>query len=310
MSCHPNQAWAKPEEIPGATLAAAPTTQPAVVNAAEMSEEMFEQPAAATVIPRGRMLHPQTMPSDWSATHSHGSLPLVRTASANASGELPAATQIGCRTCHNPHADRNTRSLLRTPDAAQPAKVCFECHNEAKSVDHSMHARTLLPPDQKNKLLCGPCHAVHAVDGSNKTKLWAAKQDPSGPTATEQRCLGCHDNQTAKRPELPKHPQVIFNLVSFASQANASAHASTLENGRISCNTCHVPHGREDLPTPPEGQTKAMRSAGKPMLRANVDRDTCATCHGDDASRMFLYFHEPERRRNVQPAKAPSDTQY
>jgi predicted CXXCH cytochrome family protein len=288
-----------------ATLAAAPTTQPALVTPVEMSEDMFDKPTTVTsAIPRGRMLHPQTMPSDWSANHSHGSLPLVRTAAINTSGQLPAATAIGCRTCHNPHADRGTRSLLRTPDASQPTKVCFECHKDQKSVDHSMHARTLLPPDKNNKLLCGPCHAVHAVEGSTKTKLWAAKQDTAAPTATEQRCLGCHDSQIARRPELPKHPQVIFGLVNFAS------HANSLENGRITCDTCHLPHGREDLPAPPPNQTKAMRSAGKPMLRANVDRDTCATCHGDDASRMFLYFHEPERRRNVAPARPPSELPY
>jgi predicted CXXCH cytochrome family protein len=326
MSCHPNQAWANPDAV---AANVSPTTQPVIAASSaappggQTEGELLLQEIsgdgqsavhgattqpAAVIFSRGAMLHPQTMPSYDVSRISTAGLPLVP-------GAAPGSSAIGCKTCHNPHAARTARSLLRSPDSATPAAVCFQCHDAAKSVEHSMHARAIMPQAQGSKLLCGPCHAVHAVDGSSRSKLWASHTDTSVSDSTEQRCLGCHDGKSAKRPFITVHPTAAMGLAKLAAAVSASASQPTTEpttaptttapvplpKEHITCETCHLPHGKPGLPEPSAGTTKSMLAASKPMLRSDVDRNVCATCHGADASRVFLYFHEPERRKHVKP---------
>jgi predicted CXXCH cytochrome family protein len=269
----------------------------------------------------GAMMHPQIMPTtrpnfdqaaDAIPTVGECTLPLVPAIGSQ------SRTRIGCETCHNPHAGRGERSLLRSPDPSRPEKVCFQCHASEATLDHSMHARNVLARSLGNvdsKLLCAPCHAVHAVEGSQKDKLWASRLDILAATPNEQRCLGCHDDQTAKRPSIPAHPSVVFGLLKWSATRPSSLPQYLPTERSIPCGVCHLPHGNKnsiDVPILAAGTSLSpeqlidLRGATKPMMRPSVAHDLCATCHGGDADRVFLYYHHPEQRQEIKALQDPT----
>jgi len=270
----------------------------------------------------GQIMHPEKLPRE---NHDAAGNPLAVPTVATSPMPLVAAvageerTLIGCKTCHDPHASRQTPSLLRVADARQPQSVCMTCHQETAGLADSMHTADLLkdvhPGDdaKAEKPLCGPCHAVHATDTSHKEKLWAMKLNESAVSGNEQRCLGCHDGTTAKHPNIPEHPPVAFNLIPKPATRPAAGRYLPTDRS-FACNVCHYPHGMEpqDEPLPaavtaPDQAGKiSFRAATKPMLRPNIDSELCATCHGDDATRVLLYYHRPEQRQAARPLVNPA----
>jgi hypothetical protein len=163
--------------------------------------------------------------------------------------------------------------------------------------------------------LCAPCHAVHAVDGSQKDKLWAGKLDYSAVTPNEQRCLGCHDDQTARRPAIPTHPAVEFGLLAWTTTQPSQPRQYLPTQQSIPCGVCHLPHGDKHSGAVPllADNTKLsaeqlidLRRAIKPMIRTSVPHELCATCHGGDADRVFLYYHHPQQRQDVKALQDPA----
>ncbi|MGD0464321.1 MAG: cytochrome c3 family protein [Tepidisphaeraceae bacterium] len=276
----------------------------------------------------GAMMHPQIMPVARSTSDAStaDAIPLV--------GDCPlplvpaigseSRTRIGCETCHNPHAGRGERSLLRSPDPSLPERVCFQCHKSEATLDQSMHAKNVLARSPANtdptspansKLLCAPCHAVHAVDGSQRDKLWASRLDFSAVTPNEQRCLGCHDDQTARRPSIPEHPSVAFGLLKWSAAPSSHLPEYLPTERSIPCGVCHLPHGNKNagqVPVLAAGtmlspeQLITLRGAAKPMMRPSVAHDLCATCHGGDADRVFLYYHHSQQRQDIKALQDPT----
>jgi len=244
----------------------------------------------------GLMMHPQTIAADSPIRQLPISFPLQPPKNPNT---------LSCQTCHNPHSAPNSQFLLRTQLNAPAAAVCLSCHPEPKFIEKSMHSREFLDPDGKNSRACSPCHATHALQGSAKTLLWAAPLEPQGATPSERLCLGCHSAQGgAKSPTVIQHPATAMQKLAAATTQPTELQKKMALIREITCSTCHLPHGREmDLPetlpaTRPIART--MLSAIKPMLRPDVDRNLCATCHGIDATRVYLYFHNPKKREQVQ----------
>jgi hypothetical protein len=187
-----------------------------------------------------------------------------------------------------------------------------------------MHARNVLARSPEiadmnsaanSKLLCAPCHAVHAVDGSQRDKLWAARLDLSAVTPNERRCLGCHDDQTARRPLIPTHPSVVFGLLKWTAAPSSHLPQYLPTQQSIPCGVCHLPHGGKnanEIPVPSAGTTLSpdqlisLRGATKPMIRRSIAHNLCATCHGDDADRVFLYYHHPQERQDIKALQDPT----
>ena len=73
------------------------------------------------------------------------------------------------------------------------------------------------PPRSLFGPTCGPCHAVHAIEGSDRPRLWAARRTTFGNTDVDRRCLGCHGpGGGAKRPEIFQHPEAAFASLKYA----------------------------------------------------------------------------------------------
>jgi predicted CXXCH cytochrome family protein len=264
-------------------------------------------PAPTGAVSKGQMLHPRTIPPKMMDDPAVHILPIADGAKSH------QQDTIACKTCHNPHARPGTPSLLRTPDQggrADPAGVCYTCHTETKVLQTSMHALDLLArngkvpnTDVKADISCRPCHSAHATEsrgGSERRMLWTAKMG-EGTDLTEKHCLGCHDNTTARRPALTQHPNVVFEIVAHAGQS--TTRPAPLPDNKITCSTCHVPHGRELDLSP---KSKEQRAAAKPMLRPDAQATVCATCHGADGERLLLYWHQPEKLRQIPKITKPT----
>jgi predicted CXXCH cytochrome family protein len=292
IACHPTKRWADPNN-PTPTAGAMMHTQ---------------------LLPTTR---PMSANADVIATAADCPLPLVPAIGSE------DRTHIGCKTCHNPHSGKGSATMLRTPDPTKPEGVCFQCHRNETMLDSSMHAKKVLAvmagssdaiaAATSSKRLCAPCHAVHAVDGSQHAKLWASKLEPLAVTPNEQRCLGCHDDQTAPRPQIPTHPSVVFDLLKWTAPNPDDLPEYLPTDRSFACNVCHLPHGSKDAPEVEKAsvplsdkQSIVLRGATKPMIRRSVPHQLCVTCHGADADRVFLYYHHPQQRQDIRALQDPS----
>lgn len=227
---------------------------------------------------------------------------------------------LECRTCHNPHSHRADWHMLRQvqipgqPQTQGPATVCYSCHPVARPLDDSLHAPWVSPALQSSSQACGPCHAVHAVKGSLRYNLWAAGLNPIGADPAAQECLACHTTAgPGKAVHVVVHPDVLMSWMTGLEIVAGQPLRQITSQGRISCITCHLPHGRftslmtGGLSGPPPRPSLAALQAAKPMLRPNVARELCSTCHGFTAARLYLYFHKPAMRPAAFPALRPQE---
>ena len=136
---------------------------------------------------------------------------------------------------------------------------------------------------------CMACHLAHTNDPKRQDKLWAGPFDETAVTPSEQRCLGCHDNQNAPRPDIPVHPTVVFSLLDPAAAGlPAGTYMPTQQS--FPCGTCHLPHGSGSddqkkvatiATTQPADLALELRTASRPLLRPDV-----ATRHLRDLPRL------------------------
>jgi hypothetical protein len=162
---------------------------------------------------------------------------------------------------------------------------------------HAPDAMGSEKPSPAGQQTCGPCHAVHAVEGSRRPLLWAAKAGGWDVSDPEQRCLACHAPVSGSKRILVQHPADPVATLPWATTRPA-----TPVTAEVRCGTCHVTHG--DAGAPVEVDV-SVRRAGRPMMRAGAARQ-CAYCHGASAPQLWLYWHDPAKRARVAvPAPVP-----
>ena len=298
----------------GAILWVATPNTPA--NAAELCTQCHSAAGVASKHPVPGYSHP----TDVAAANVSMPLPLF-----DARGQrVDQHGTVQCASCHNPHSDTTqSQKMLRV--AGRTSDLCIRCHEDKTSVKggkHDAHANPAWSgkqvggegkasaPEGKASTddTCMACHLAHTQDANRKEKLWSGPMDATAVTANEQRCLGCHDNNIAPRPQIPVHPTVVFGLINSAGVTPPPGGYLPSQQS-FPCGTCHQPHGAASAgtsvmasiaATQPAEMALKTRSAARTMLRPSVANEVCATCHGSDAQRVFLYYHRARQRKDVQ----------
>lgn len=239
--------------------------------------------------------------------------------------EPNSADFVLCRTCHDPHAGaQNASPLLRAAAADGGVSECIACHPNADHLLMTAHSPQRMRQAGLNAAACGPCHAVHGRPGDVGHALLASTATPSGGNAqhatpaadtptglrldappghfstADAFCVQCHRaDGPARIPGPVSHPDVPMLTSPDLPRAASPDAALRLFGpdgvpdplGRITCRTCHLPHGREPPPEAQPGQA-GLHLQLRPFLAPNV----CTSCHGADGLRRFLYFHDAARR--------------
>jgi predicted CXXCH cytochrome family protein len=218
-------------------------------------------------------------------------------------------TSIACRTCHDPHRGAADPSLLRVQSGANSQELCFRCHADVAHIQDIGHGQPFLRDAGLNVDVCGPCHVLHGRQSAvQKPLLWpkalTAPAEPQPARPADRYCVACHRaGGPVAPPAVATHPQVdMFNpspadAPSFLPLFNDQGEVDP--NGKIGCRTCHLTHGRPNpAPVPPALGTLTPREvrARQWHIRSFGPDSVCVNCHGSDALRRFMYFHDPARR--------------
>ncbi len=162
----------------------------------------------------------------------------------------PEATQ-GCESCHGPgqaHVDDDNKGNIRRFGQVRPAEVsetCLTCHNRGN------HAGWEGSAHDRRDLSCTTCHSVHSPKSFERQL---------NKTTEMQVCASCHRLQVSKTERAIAHMPV--------------------REGKMSCSSCHNPHGSIS-------NVKALK------VGTSVN-ESCYTCHAEMRGPV-LWEHAPVR---------------
>ena len=219
--------------------------------------------------------------------------------------------RIVCRTCHNPHAGVSaSANLLRIAPLGDSEDLCLNCHPKRINIRTIGHAEGSLREAGWASDSCRPCHVVHGPMASvERNLMWPKSLTQAAGTSestevSEVHCRACHRaNGPVAPPAIATHPaKEMFNpnppdMVGYLPLFNDAGEVDP--SGHMTCRTCHLTHGRsEPAPIPPGMENLASREmrARQWHVRTFVPNNLCSTCHGFDALRRFMYFHDAARR--------------
>ena len=162
----------------------------------------------------------QTQPAGYAGSdscvlcHTPEADALKGTQHAQAKNPRSPAAGFGCETCHGPgqaHVDDEAKGHIKKFAALRPSEInetCLTCHNRGGHAawDGSVH--------EARNLSCTTCHSVHHPV--------AAERQLVKPTETAL-CATCHRQQVIKTERAVAHMPV--------------------REGKLSCSSCHNPHG-------------------------------------------------------------------
>ncbi|NNF15983.1 MAG: DmsE family decaheme c-type cytochrome [Gammaproteobacteria bacterium] len=161
------------------------------------------------------------------------------------------ARQLQCEACHGPGGDHSGRvrrgqerpailSFLKDDptDAGTQNQMCLGCHTADAGVAWHSGAHAA------NEISCASCHTVHAP-----------KDAMAHPATQNESCFSCHAEQRTQSRKPFAHP---------------------LHNGKMSCSSCHNPHGT---------------TASADLQQQDVNT-TCFSCHAEKRG-PFLWEHAP-----------------
>ncbi len=219
---------------------------------------------------------------------------------------------LACSTCHDVHGDSTqVPGLLRHPASAGGNGWCLDCHTDMSAIAHSMHrdealaamVKRMNPEGQPAR--CAPCHRVHDSETPIEMGMWAAPLGGDEHPTEMRQCLGCHgDGGEATQMTLMIHPTVpMRNSMAegepgFLPLIDEQGHMGAA--GRITCKTCHLPHGRML-----EGEAVTEAATGRELdqrgtlTRAYRSPNVCSDCHGLQGLGYYLYYHFPAKRARL-----------
>jgi predicted CXXCH cytochrome family protein len=200
---------------------------------------------------------------------------------------------IICLTCHKVHYNKTQEKFLLIM-GNEKSSLCLTCHVDKEYLVSSKHNLIKSAPGEKNlqgktaaeEGICSPCHLPH-----KPARNLRGEED-----FTTQLCLSCHSTGNVGDKVMPQgysHPLDVSpfdkkaeNPLVNPTDAEEGKLALPLfnrynvqdENGRLTCLTCHEPHG---LPANSTKELATKEGAGpkfNPLLRENSP-DICRQCH-------------------------------
>ena len=213
------------------------------------------------------------------------------------SANHPIDDTEGCSQCHKMHVSQDYLLKDKVPD------MCFGCHGEEKAPQshpfgadmvnctncHSLHdsntKMSLATHAQNGTATCLSCHEDKKAAVGKTYHLGSDSAFPHPWPQPEAACLDCHDPHKKARP--------VKQVCSQCHEGKQASHPSAiavnraqnvgvpLENGKLTCTSCHDPH----LPQVADGMKNFMRNPKKVV-------ELCAGCHGaEKAEKNYKGFH-------------------
>ena len=222
--------------------------------------------------------------------------------------------RMGCRTCHNVHGGADPVHLARVKPAEPTATLCTHCHQDKTLITMTSHA-----PDRLTRLgfdvdSCKPCHAMHAEPTPDL--------GPDAQSAVPDHARGCCDPTRSREHGLRGLPPPPMGSPRFRAsprtrRASCSTPSSPMSRATCRCSPrtawwitmARSPAARATLPTavptcwlPPQSGDSpptydSRRAAAKMQLRSFATPNLCTQCHGADARRRYLFFHNSLKRK-------------
>lgn len=199
-----------------------------------------------------------------------------RNSGATAMDETWNARNEICRVCHVPHDHNRTRYLNGLLWNHTVSSATYQMYNQAwsSSIDGVQSAQ----PDGTAKL-CLACHdgtvAIDTFDGYTTANVFmtnysAGFQVPSAAAPNDLR--GSHP-YSISFPAGQTGDGRNFTDPATATWASGATIASTLDNGKIQCSTCHDVHDQESV-----AGTHLLR-AGQTVAAGGQASGLCFRCH-------------------------------
>ncbi len=229
---------------------------------------------------------------------------LLRTAEGQPAASLCLNCHVDMK--HVPFTGHAPESLARAGFDAAACGPCHQMHGAPDSVlPDRLWPTALLASSMVNEggAMAERGDATNRPSPGRQAGHHAGQARAMKPVG-DALCTACHRaGGPAPAPAVATHPVVPFMQV--ASDAGPlplfDAEGRPSAQGEIACRTCHSPHGQspEEAGLSQEaiaGMTQAEQRALRLQLRPFQTPNTCTSCHGGDALRRFLYFHDPQRR--------------
>ena len=200
---------------------------------------------------------------------------------------------ITCLTCHKVHNNRAQQQYLLIM-RNEKSSLCLTCHLDKEYLASSKHNLSRSAPGDRNLQgetaavggICSPCHLPHKP----------ARRLSGKENFTTQLCLSCHSKGNIGDKVMPRgytHPLNVSpfekkekNPVVSAAEAEKGKLALPLfgvynvrdENGKITCATCHEPHGLPSNSTNKQAAKEGEGGEFNPLLREQSP-EICRQCH-------------------------------
>ncbi|MHC5022504.1 MAG: cytochrome c3 family protein [Planctomycetota bacterium] len=172
---------------------------------------------------------------------------------------LDGASQVQCRTCHDPHDNSYGQFLVMDNSTSA---LCTSCHQISDT--------TIVAHED-----CRACHQSHSA--------------PSGPhlltgATANDTCLECHDGSYFGADP------ILSDLGKFSTH-DTTTPADPIEPipGHVTCASCHEPHtmssgGLASAPTAPSslGLVTGINSSGARVDTVSFEYEICFRCHADE----------------------------
>ncbi|MGQ9650217.1 MAG: cytochrome c3 family protein [Phycisphaerae bacterium] len=222
---------------------------------------------------------------------------------------------VTCASCHDVHGDsRDDHALVRGDGPNKSPTACLACHETARPIESTMHSQKFMQRhliaanDDRSARFCAPCHVVHDETlGPQVVDHSAGMVDQF--SSDTKLCLECHGaGGRSTLVRVTVHP--IFHLRNMVASEQpgflplADNQGRLREEGQVTCQTCHLPHGRPASgglpPIDASTATDPERRGLKALLRPYIVPNLCSSCHGTEGLARFLYYHHPEKRPSLQ----------